>query len=57
VQQSVDAVRELRKLLRPHDGTMAEVTYTDAMRFLNRVERGLTNLQATSSNGGYRAGY
>ena len=57
VQQGVDAVHDFRKLLHPREGTMAEVTYTDAMRFLNRVERGLTQLQATNATAGNRAGY
>src|SRR5205814_4333370 len=44
VEQGLDAIHALRKLLRPREGTMAEVTYTDAMRFLDRVERGFTKL-------------
>ena len=57
VQQGVDAVRQFRKLLRPREGTIAEVTYTDAMRFLDRVERALTTLQTTSSNARYPSSY
>jgi hypothetical protein len=52
LEQALEAVRDFRKLLRPREGTMAEVTYTDSMRFLDRLERGLTALQGTSAQTG-----
>ena len=41
----LDAVRDLRRLLRPRESTMHAVTYAEAMRFLDRDERGLTKIK------------
>jgi hypothetical protein len=41
----LEAVRDLRRLLRPRESTMHAVTYTEAMRFLDRAEYGLTKLK------------
>jgi hypothetical protein len=51
----LQAVHDLRKRLRPREGTMATGTYTEAMRFLARAERGLTNIKMieTSPDGTY----
>jgi len=51
----LEAVRDLRKHVRLREGVMATVTYTDAMRFLDRAERGLMRVQttATGSDGTY----
>jgi hypothetical protein len=51
----LDAVRDLRRLLRPRESTMHAVTYAEAMRFLDRAERGLTKIKKveTSPGGAY----
>jgi hypothetical protein len=51
----LEAVRDLRQLLRPRESTMHAVTYTEAMRFLDRAERGLTKIRMieTSPGGAY----
>jgi hypothetical protein len=41
----LQAVRDLRQLLRPRASTMHAVTYTEAVRFLDRAERGLTRIK------------
>jgi hypothetical protein len=41
----LEAVRDLRRLLRPRQSRMHAVTYTEAMRFLDRAERGLTRIK------------
>jgi hypothetical protein len=41
----LEAVRDLRHLLRPRKGIMLDVNYTEAMRFLDRAERGLTKIK------------
>jgi hypothetical protein len=45
IDEGLQAVREFRQLLRPREGAMAEATYTDAMRFLDRAERGLSKIK------------
>jgi hypothetical protein len=45
VDFGLDAVRDLRRLLRPRESTMHAVTYAEAMRFLDRAERGLTKIK------------
>ena len=45
IDEGLEAVRDFRRLLRPREGAMADVTYTDAMRFLDRAERGLTKIK------------
>lgn len=51
----LEAVRDLRRLLRPRESTMHDLTYTEAMRFLDRAERGLTKIKMieTSPGGAY----
>jgi hypothetical protein len=46
------AVRELRRLLRPREGTIATFTCTEAMRFLNRAERGLIQIKKMGADPG-----
>jgi hypothetical protein len=41
----LQAVRDLRKLLRQGEGTMHASTYREAMQFLDRAERGLTRIK------------
>ena len=41
----LQAVRDLRKLVRQGEGTMHPNTYAEAMRFLDRAERGLTRIK------------
>jgi hypothetical protein len=41
----LEAVRDLRRLLKTRELTMHAVTYAEAMRFLERAERGLTKLK------------
>jgi hypothetical protein len=41
----LQAVRDLRQLLGQSERTMHASTYTEAMRFLDRAERGLTKLK------------
>jgi len=41
----LETVRDLRRLLRPRKGIMLEFNYTEAMRFLDRAERGLTKIK------------
>src|SRR5262245_21623211 len=45
IDEGLEAVRAFRQLLRPCEGAMADVTYTDAMRFLDRAERGLMKMK------------
>jgi hypothetical protein len=45
IEFGLQAVRDLRKLLRPYEATMHAVTYAEAMRFLARAERGLTTIK------------
>ena len=51
----LQTTRDLRQLLRRRHEGMAAATYTDAMRFLDRAERGLTQMNAiaTSSDGAH----
>ena len=51
----LQAVHDLRELLRPRRWRMASFTYTEAMRFLDRAERGLTRMKMieTSPDGAY----
>jgi hypothetical protein len=51
----LDAVRDLRRLLRQRESTMHAITYAKAMRFLDRAERGLTKIKMieTSPGGAY----
>jgi len=51
----LQTTRDLRQLLRRRHESMAAATYTDAMRFLDRAERGLTQMNAiaTSSDGAH----
>jgi hypothetical protein len=51
----IQAVRDLRQLLKPRQGTMAAFTYAEARRFLDRAERGLTKIKKskTDSDGAY----
>jgi len=53
IDEGLEAVREFRQLLRPCEGTMADVTYTDAMRFLNRAQRGLTRIKEAAGRDAY----
>jgi hypothetical protein len=48
----LEAVRDLRQLLRPHKSTMHALTYTEAMRFLDRAERGLTRIKRIETGSG-----
>jgi hypothetical protein len=51
----LEAVRDLRRLLRPRQSALHAVTYAEAMRFLDRAERGLTKIRMieTSPGGAY----
>jgi hypothetical protein len=51
----LQAVGDLRQHLRRREGSMSDLTYTEAMRFLDRAERGLTRVRriATSPGGAY----
>ena len=51
----LQAVQDLRGLLRPRRWRMASFTYTEAIRFLDRAERGLTRMKMieTSPDGAY----
>ena len=55
IEFGLQAVRDLRQLLRPRESTMHAVTYVEAMRFLDRAERGLTQIKRieTSPGGAY----
>jgi hypothetical protein len=48
----LQAVRDLRQLLRPRESTMHALTYTEAMRFLDRAERGLTKIKKIETSSG-----
>jgi len=48
----LEAVRDLRQLLRPHKTAMQDVTYTEAMRFLDRAERGLNRIRMIETGSG-----
>src|SRR5262249_33914574 len=48
----LQAVRDLRQLLRPHKGAMVTFTYTEAMRFLDRAERGLIKIRKIGTGSG-----
>jgi len=50
--EGLQAVRDLRQLLKPREGTMADATYTDALRFLNRAERALTTVKRMETTHG-----
>jgi uncharacterized membrane protein YccC len=52
IDQGLQAVRQFRQLLRPHEGAMADRTYTDASHFLDRAERGLTKIRNIKTNAG-----
>ena len=52
IDEGLHAVRDLRQFLKPREGTMADVTYTDALRFLNRAERGLTKIKRIETSHG-----
>jgi hypothetical protein len=51
----LEAVSDLRELLKPREGTMPAFTYTEAMRFLDRAERGFNKVKRmeTSPGGAY----
>src|SRR5262245_27520003 len=55
IDLGLQAVHDLRERLRPFRWRMASFTYTEAMRFLDRAERGLTRIKRieTSSDGAY----
>jgi hypothetical protein len=48
----LQAVRDLRQLLKTQESTMHTVTYTEAMRFLDRAERGLTKIKMMDASPG-----
>jgi hypothetical protein len=52
----LEAVRDLRQLLRPRAGAMPANTYMEAMRFLDRTEHGLAKIKTieTSPGGAHR---
>ena len=52
----LQAVRDLRQLLRRDGGDLSDRRYREAVRFLDRAERGFTriNRMATSPGGAYR---
>ena len=52
IDEGLHAVRDLRQLLKPREGAMADVTYADAMRFLNRAERGLSKIKSIETSHG-----
>jgi hypothetical protein len=52
VDFGLQAVRDLRQLLRPREGIMVAFTYTEAMRFLDRAERGLTKVKMMETSPG-----
>jgi hypothetical protein len=52
VDLGLQAVRDLRQLLRPREGTMVAFTYTEATRFLDRTERGLTKVKMMETSPG-----
>jgi hypothetical protein len=45
IDVGLEAVHDLRHLLRPRKGIMLDIHYTEAMRFLDRAERGLTRIK------------
>jgi len=51
----LQAVDDLRQLLKPRELRMTEATYAEAVRFLDRAERGLTKIKTmeTSPGGAY----
>jgi hypothetical protein len=55
IDLGLQAMCDLRQLLRLRESTMYPVTYTEAMRFLDRAERGLTKIKRieTISGGAY----
>jgi len=48
----LQAVRDLRQLLKPREGFMHDFTYTEAMQFLDRAERGLTKIKKMETGPG-----
>ena len=52
IDLGLDAVRDFRRLLRPRESTMHAVTYVEAMRFLDRAERGLTTIKKVETSSG-----
>jgi hypothetical protein len=48
----LQAVRDFRQLLRPRERAMATFTYTEAMRFLDRAERGLIKIRKIGTGPG-----
>jgi hypothetical protein len=52
IDSGLEAVRDVRQLLRPRQWAMADTTYTEATRFLERAERGLTKMKTTEINPG-----
>jgi hypothetical protein len=52
IDYGLQAVRDVRQLLRPRQGAMADATYTEAMRFLERAERGLTKMKTIETSPG-----
>jgi hypothetical protein len=48
----LESVRDLRRLLRTRESTMSALRYTEAMRFLERAERGLTKLKMIETGPG-----
>ena len=53
----LESVRDLRRLLKPRQSAMHAVTYSEAMRFLDRAERGLTRIRRIDTNPGDTAVY
>jgi hypothetical protein len=51
VDFGLQAVRDLRQLLQ-REGAMPAFTYTEAMRFLDRAERGLTKVKMIETGPG-----
>jgi hypothetical protein len=52
IDSGLEAVRDLRKLTRPREGVWPAATYADAMRFLDRAERGLTKIKKNETKSG-----
>jgi hypothetical protein len=52
IEFGLQAVRDLRQLLRRREGAIPAVTYTEAVRFLDRAERGLTKVKMIDTSPG-----
>jgi hypothetical protein len=48
----LEAVRDLRQLLKTRESTMSALRYTEAMRFLDRAERGFNKLRMIETGPG-----